>query len=94
MVGLDPHAARLVKDMFREHAAKGGTVFLSTHSLEVAEEVCDRLAIIKAGQVLAQGTMAELRTQAGQEATLESIFLSLTGDEDVQVALRGLRSGP
>lgn len=93
MVGLDPHAARLVKDMFREHAAQGGTVFLSTHSLEVAEEVCDRLAIIKAGQVLAQGTMEELRRQAGQEASLEDIFLGLTGGEDVQVALRGLRGG-
>lgn len=91
MVGLDPHAARIVKDMFREHAAGGGTVFLSTHSLEVAEEVCDRLAIIKAGRILAQGTMAELKAQAGRESNLESIFLSLTGGEDVQVALRGLR---
>lgn len=92
MVGLDPHAARLVKSLFREHAAQGGTVFLSTHSLEVAEEVCDRLAIIKAGQILALGTMQELREKAGQETNLESIFLSLTGDEDVQVALRGLRT--
>jgi ABC-2 type transport system ATP-binding protein len=91
MVGLDPHGARLVKNMFREHARAGGTVFLSTHSLEVAEEVCDRVAIFRQGRILALGTMAELRSKAGREDSLETIFLSLTGGEDVQVALRGLR---
>lgn len=88
IVGLDPHAARVVKDMFRAHAAEGGTVFLSTHSLEVAEEVCDRLAIIKAGRILAQGTMSELKAMAGPSSNLEKIFLSLTSEEDGQVALR------
>ena len=91
MVGLDPKGARLVKDMFREQAASGGTVFLSTHSLEVAEEVCDRIAIIQDGQLLALGTMAELRQQAGSEADLETVFLSLTGGIEHQGAIRGLK---
>ncbi len=91
MVGLDPKGARLVKDMFREQAAGGGTVFLSTHSLEVAEEVCDRIAIIQDGRLRALGTMAELRQQAGSEADLETVFLSLTGAVEHQAAIRGLR---
>ncbi len=91
MVGLDPKGARLVKNMFREQAAGGGTVFLSTHSLEVAEEVCDRIAIIQDGRLRALGTMAELRRQAGAEADLETVFLSLTGDVDHQEAIRGLK---
>ena len=91
MVGLDPRGARLVKELFRDHARRGGTVFLSTHSLEVAEEVCDRIAIIRAGKILALGTMAELRAEAGREVSLETIFLSLTGGEDVRDSIRGLR---
>ncbi len=91
MVGLDPMGARLVKDMFRDQAAAGGTVFLSTHSLEVAEEVCDRIAIIQEGRLRALGTMDELRRQAGSEADLETVFLSLTGAAEHQGAIRGLR---
>jgi len=91
MVGLDPKGARLVKDLFRTQAADGGTVFLSTHSLEVAEEVCDRIAIIQDGRLRALGTMEELRQQAGAEADLETVFLSLTGDEAHEAAIRGLR---
>ena len=91
MVGLDPRGARLVKALFRDHARAGGTVFLSTHSLEVAEEVCDRIAILMNGRILALGTMEEVRQQAGSQASLETIFLSLTGGSDVQEAVQALR---
>ena len=78
MVGLDPRGARLVKDIFRELAEKGTTVFMSTHSLEVAQEVCEEIAIIQAGKVIATGTADDLRKVAGVEGNLESIFLKLT----------------
>jgi ABC-2 type transport system ATP-binding protein len=78
MVGLDPRGARLVKDIFRELANKGTTVFMSTHSLEVAQEVCEEIAIIQAGKVIATGTADELKKVAGVEGNLESIFLKLT----------------
>ena len=78
MVGLDPRGARLVKDIFRELAGKGTTVFMSTHSLEVAQEVCEEIAIIQAGKVIATGTAEDLKKVAGVEGNLESIFLKLT----------------
>ncbi len=78
MVGLDPRGARLVKDIFRELAGKGSTVFMSTHSLEVAQEVCEEIAIIQAGKVIATGTAEDLKKVAGVEGNLESIFLKLT----------------
>ncbi|MFB3111110.1 MAG: ABC transporter ATP-binding protein [Gemmatimonadales bacterium] len=80
MVGLDPKAARLLKDIFRQFVDRGGTVLMSTHTLEVAETMCHRIAIIQAGKIVAQGTMAELRehTAAGN-ASLEELFLKLTG---------------
>lgn len=78
MVGLDPRGARLVKDIFRELAEKGTTVFMSTHSLEVAQEVCEEIAIIQAGKVIASGTADDLKRVAGIEGNLESIFLKLT----------------
>jgi ABC-2 type transport system ATP-binding protein len=78
MVGLDPRGARLVKDIFRELAGKGTTVFMSTHSLEVAQEVCEEIAIIQAGKVIAMGTADDLKRVAGIEGNLESIFLKLT----------------
>jgi ABC-2 type transport system ATP-binding protein len=81
MVGLDPKAARLIKDLFRDFADRGGTVFLSTHTLEVAEAMCDRIAILHEGRIRASGTMPELRGQAAAgEAGLEEIFLRLTED--------------
>ncbi|MCP4683794.1 MAG: ABC transporter ATP-binding protein [Desulfobacterales bacterium] len=78
MVGLDPKASRLVKDIFREQAGKGTTIFMSTHSLEVAEEVCDEIAIIQAGRIIAQGTAGTLRRRAGIGGSLEDVFLKLT----------------
>ncbi len=77
-VGLDPRSARLIKDMLRELAARGATVFLTTHILEIAEQLCDRVGIIRDGRVIAMGTMTELRHGA-HDRTLEDIFLSLTG---------------
>ena len=82
MVGLDPHAARLVKDLLRAFCRDGGAVLLSTHSLDVAEEICTRLGIIHRGQLVASGTPAELRATAGDErARLEQIFLRCTEEE-------------
>lgn len=82
MVGLDPHAARLVKDLLRDFCRSGGAVLLSTHSLEVAEEICTRLGIIHHGQLVASGTPAALRATAGNDrARLEQIFLHCTEEE-------------
>jgi ABC-2 type transport system ATP-binding protein len=82
-VGMDPRGARLLKRIFRDLAGDGATVFMSTHSLEVAEELCDRVAIILRGRLVALGTVDELRAHAGRErdSTLESVFLQLTGAE-------------
>ena len=80
MVGLDPKSGKLLKDLFREFVQRGGTVLMSTHTLEIAEGMCDRIAIIRGGSLIAYGTMDELRKQheAG-DATLEELFLKLTG---------------
>jgi ABC-2 type transport system ATP-binding protein len=92
MVGLDPRSARILKDLFRAFVDRGGTVFLSTHTLEVAEALCDRIAIIQKGRVIAMGTMQELRGQADAgEAHLEEIFLKVTGGEAVADVVESLR---
>jgi ABC-2 type transport system ATP-binding protein len=78
MVGLDPKSARVLKDALRSHCRDGGTVFFSTHIMEVAEHLCDRLGIIHHGRLLAQGTLEELRSLASGNRTLEDIFLELT----------------
>jgi len=80
MVGLDPRAARLLKDLFRGFVERGGTVLMSTHTLEIAEALCDRLAIIQGGRIVAAGAMPDLRRQhdAG-DLGLEDLFLRLTG---------------
>ena len=82
MVGLDPKAARILKDLFREYTRRGHTIMMSTHTLEVAESLCDRIGIIQAGHIRACGTMAELRSGAagGAAGGLEEIFLKLTGE--------------
>jgi ABC-2 type transport system ATP-binding protein len=81
MVGLDPRGARLVKNLFRRKADEGTTIFMSTHTLQLAEEVCDRIAIINKGRIIATGTMDELRNQAGRSERLEEIFLRLTEED-------------
>jgi len=81
MVGLDPKAARILKDLFREYANRGHTIMMSTHTLEVAQAMCDRIAIMQGGVLRACGTMADLRASATSGATgLEEIFLRLTGE--------------
>lgn len=84
-VGLDPKSARTLKDLLRKLCDNGMTVFMSTHILEIAEQMCDRVGIIFEGELIALGTMEELRKRGKKEqASLEEIFLQLTGDSDVQ----------
>lgn len=83
--GLDPRSARLVKDLLEELAARGTTVLLSTHILEVAQALCRRVAIIDRGHITAIGTMEELRAQTGTEqASLEDLFLKLTAGPEAK----------
>lgn len=80
LVGLDPKSARLLKDIFRKFVDRGGTVLMSTHTLEIAEAMCDRIGIIVGGEIVAYGTMAELREQHDHgDGSLEELFLKLTG---------------
>jgi ABC-2 type transport system ATP-binding protein len=80
MVGLDPRGARLVKDIFKDLASKGTTVFMSTHTLEIVEQMCTRVAIINNGDIIAHGSVEELGRMARMENShLEPIFLRLTG---------------
>ena len=82
MVGLDPAGIKLVKDLFRRLAGNGTTLFLSTHSLEVAEDLCHRIGIIHRGSLIATGSLDELRQIARvQESDLEALFLKLTEEE-------------
>lgn len=81
MVGLDPRSSRLVKDLLKRKSKEGTTIFLSTHTLDIAEELCDRIGIIQRGNLIALGTMEELRTLAQDDTSdlrLESVFLKLT----------------
>ena len=80
MVGLDPKGARLLKDIFLQFVRRGGTVLMSTHTLEVAEAMCDRIAIMQHGRLVASGSLDEVRRQhAAGNAGLEELFLKLTG---------------
>ncbi len=74
-VGLDPRAAHILKTMMREHCDKGGAIFFSTHVLDVAEKLCDKVAIIKSGRLIASGAMEEVKG----DHSLESVFLDLEG---------------
>jgi len=80
MVGLDPKSSRIVKDLLRAECARGVTVFLSTHQLSVAEELCDRLGIITRGRLRFLGRIEDLRHQVRHEGSLEDLFLELTAD--------------
>ena len=84
MVGLDPAAIKMVKDMFRELAKTGTTIFMSTHTLVVAEDICDRIGIIHKGSLIATGTTGDLKRDAGvQEADLEEVFLMMTEEQTI-----------
>lgn len=91
MVGLDPRTVRIVKELFRERAEAGLTVFMSTHTLDIAETIAHRIAIIHHGRIIACGTLEELKTRARREHRLEDIFLELTQpDPDAEAQRTGL----
>ena len=91
-VGLDPRSARLLKDTLRALAQRGRSVLLCTHILEIAQAICDRVAILDHGRIIAQGSLAELRqtAHAASDETLEDIFLRLTGGEEERVLASAL----
>ncbi len=85
MVGLDPRGARLIKDVFRRMSQHGVAILMSTHTLEVAQEMCDRISIIHKGRIIAAGSVTELRALAGgPDDHLTSVFLKLTGGTGLQ----------
>jgi len=85
MVGLDPRGARLIKDIFRRMSRNGVAILMSTHTLEVAQEMCDRISIIQQGRIIARGTVDELRSLAGSDdQQLTPVFLKLTGGTGLQ----------
>ncbi|TRZ77178.1 MAG: ABC transporter ATP-binding protein [Deltaproteobacteria bacterium] len=84
MVGLDPAAIKMVKNMFRELSRGGMTIFMSTHTLAVAEDICDRIGVIHRGTLIATGTTGDLKRDAGvEEADLEEVFLILTEGQQI-----------
>src|ERR1700750_1517546 len=85
MVGLDPRGARLIKDVFRRMSERGVGILMSTHTLEVAQEMCDRISIILKGKIIARGTVGEIRALAGDpDQHLTDVFLRLTGGSGLQ----------
>jgi len=85
MVGLDPRGARLIKDVFRRMSGRGVSILMSTHTLEVAQEMCDRISIILQGRIIARGTVPELRAMSGNpDDQLTNVFLKLTGGSALQ----------
>ncbi|MBW2705378.1 MAG: ABC transporter ATP-binding protein [Deltaproteobacteria bacterium] len=81
MVGLDPMAIMMVKDLFQRLAQKGVTIFMSTHTLAVAEDICERIGVINKGQLIASGTTADLQREANiTDADLEQVFMNLTSN--------------
>ena len=81
MTGLDPKSSHILKEMMRDHVKKGNSVFFSTHVLEVAEKLCDRVGIISNGKLLAQGTVQEIKEKFSKDESLENIFLEITENE-------------
>ncbi len=93
MVGLDPRSARIVKEMLKQRAQSGTAIFLSTHSMEIAEELCHRIAIITEGKLHISGDMNSLRAEAGKKnSDLEDIFLELTGAWELKDIISALRN--
>jgi len=89
--GLDPRSARVVKDLLRELASEGVSILFSTHVLEIAQALCDRVAIMYQGSIMAEGTVAELRQTAGLPgSTLEEVFLKMTGTDDIGEVVKEL----
>jgi ABC-2 type transport system ATP-binding protein len=87
MVGMDPKGARTLKDLFSDLAKNGTTIFMSTHSIGVAEEICHRIGIIQKGRLIACAPMSDLHQQgAGSHASLESVFLELTREQELESA--------
>ena len=85
-VGLDPRSIRLLKDVLRNETKRGATVFLSTHSLDVAQELSDRIGVISQGRLIGCGTLDELRRHADLHGTLEEVFLKMTEEEKAPLA--------
>jgi len=81
LTGLDPKSSFILKKMMREHAKANKTVMFSTHVLEVAEKVCDRIAVINKGEILFVGTLAQMKEQGNIDSSLEKMFLEMTEDE-------------
>lgn len=82
--GIDPRGAATIKEILNGMRGRGVTILMTTHILEIAEQICDRIGIINEGKMIAEGSMNELRTQAEGQKSLEDIFLSLTGGPDMQ----------
>jgi ABC-2 type transport system ATP-binding protein len=80
LIGIDPRGTRELKDMIADAKARGNSILISTHMLDTAEHLCDRIIILQRGQILAEGSLAELheRAKMGEDATLEDVFLTLT----------------
>jgi ABC-2 type transport system ATP-binding protein len=92
MVGLDPIAIKMVKDLFRRLAGSGTTIFMSTHTLQVAQDLCHRIGVIHRGRLIARGSPEQLMHQAKtSERDLEAVFIRLT--EEDRMGLGGLRDG-
>jgi ABC-2 type transport system ATP-binding protein len=83
-VGLDPRSVRLLKDLLREQSDRGVTIFLSTHSLEIVQEIADRIGIVDRGELVSCGSIDALRKQAEIDGSLEDVFLKLTKEFDVE----------
>jgi ABC-2 type transport system ATP-binding protein len=92
MVGLDPHHQFILKEVLKERATEGMTIFLSTHQLSVAEEVADRIGIVHMGKLIAVGTEEELLSRSNN-AALEETFLALTREESDVAVQRQLHQG-
>jgi ABC-2 type transport system ATP-binding protein len=93
-VGLDPRSVRLLKDLLRKEADRGTTVFLSSHSLDVVEELADRIGIIEHGRLIGCGTLASLRSQSAVDGSLEEVFLKMTEEAAADATVTSARPEP